>query len=175
MLGETPDPMISSGAGGDTFAALYRVHYPRLLGYVTRLCGEPDLAADIVQEAFVRLHEQSRSLEAPVAWLITVATNLLRNDRSRSTRRAALAASVIPEPAVEPRDVAELREERARIRHAMQSLSRRDEELLALLAGGYSYREMSLALGIHEASVGTLLARAKRAFRTAYGDRDDTP
>lgn len=167
--------MTSSGAGVDAFVALYRAHYPRLLGYVTRLCGEPDLAADIVQEAFVRLHEHPRALEAPAAWLITVATNLLRNDRSRSARRAALAASVVSDSVEAPRDVAELHEERARIRRALQSLPQRDEELLALLAGGYSYREMSQALGIHEASVGTLLARAKRAFRTAYGDPDDTP
>lgn len=158
----------------ELFADLFRTHYPRLLSYVTRLCGEPDLAADIVQEAFVRLHAQPRPLKMPVPWLITVATNLLRNTRTRSTRRAELAAMAVDDTP-EDRDLVVLREEQARVRAALGTLMPRDQQLLTLLACGYSYREMSQALGIHETSVGTLLSRAKRAFRLAYGGRDDTP
>lgn len=167
LQGDRPAP--------DVFAQLYREHYQRVLGYVTRLCGEPDLAADIVQETFMRLHAQSRAMESPGPWLITVATNLLRNARSRGARRAELAASSVPAEASDARDVVEVLEEQQRVRRALARLAPRDQQLLALLAGGYHYREMALALGIHEASVGTLLARAKRAFRAAYGRPDDTP
>jgi DNA-directed RNA polymerase specialized sigma24 family protein len=41
--------------------------------------------------------------------------------------------------------------------------------LLLLRAEGLSYRELADALGIAEASVGTLLARAKTQFREAVG------
>jgi DNA-directed RNA polymerase specialized sigma24 family protein len=34
---------------------------------------------------------------------------------------------------------------------------------------------MAAVLGLHEASVGTLLARAKRAFRQAYEGNADAP
>lgn len=169
-----PAPDAGAAARDDSFAEAYRLHYRRLLGYVIRLTGEPDLAADIVQESFVRLHAQGRALEAPGPWLVTVATNLLRNARSRGARRAQLAADAVLEDAQGSRDAAERREEQQRVRRALATLPAREQELLALLAGGYRYREMAQALGIHEASVGTLLARAKRAFRTAYGSPDGT-
>jgi RNA polymerase sigma-70 factor (ECF subfamily) len=44
---------------------------------------------------------------------------------------------------------------------------------LLLRAEGYSYKEIAEALMIQEASVGTLLARAKRAFRELYEDQAD--
>jgi DNA-directed RNA polymerase specialized sigma24 family protein len=43
---------------------------------------------------------------------------------------------------------------------------------LLLRAEGYSYRDIATALDLNEASVGTLLARAVRAFRESYGDAD---
>ena len=44
----------------------------------------------------------------------------------------------------------------------------RESRLLLLRAEGYSYRDIAAALELHEASVGTLIARARRAFRTLY-------
>jgi len=44
--------------------------------------------------------------------------------------------------------------------------------MLLLRAEGYSYREIASALQLNEPSVGTLLARAKRAFREAYEKPD---
>jgi RNA polymerase sigma-70 factor (ECF subfamily) len=54
------------------------------------------------------------------------------------------------------------------VRSALDRLSPRDQELLLLRAEGYSYRDLADVLSLNEASVGTLLARAKRAFETAY-------
>ncbi|MBA3258421.1 MAG: hypothetical protein H0T68_03010, partial [Gemmatimonadales bacterium] len=45
--------------------------------------------------------------------------------------------------------------------------------LLLLHTEGYSYRDLAVALGLNEASVGTLLARARRAFRRCYGETSD--
>jgi DNA-directed RNA polymerase specialized sigma24 family protein len=45
--------------------------------------------------------------------------------------------------------------------------------MLLLRAEGFSYRDIATALRINEGSVGTLLARAKRAFLDRYeGDAD---
>ena len=52
----------------------------------------------------------------------------------------------------------------------MDRLSERDRGLLLLRAEGYSYRDLATALGLNEASVGTLLARAKREFLKEYGE-----
>jgi RNA polymerase sigma-70 factor (ECF subfamily) len=55
----------------------------------------------------------------------------------------------------------------------MNRLSERDRGLLLLRAEGYSYRDMAAALQINEASIGTLLARAKREFQRLYGEDPD--
>jgi RNA polymerase sigma-70 factor (ECF subfamily) len=55
----------------------------------------------------------------------------------------------------------------------MDVLPERDRKLLLLQAEGFSYRDIASALGLNEASVGTFLARARRAFRTAYEEPAD--
>ncbi len=58
------------------------------------------------------------------------------------------------------------------MRAAIDRLPERERRLLLLRAEGYSYRDMAAALDLNEASVGTLLARARQAFRECYGDPD---
>jgi len=64
---------------------------------------------------------------------------------------------------------------RRRVRAAIDRVPAREREMLLLRAEGFSYREIAAALGLQETSVGTLLARAKRAFRDHYEDRSDAP
>jgi len=153
----------------EDFERLFRTELPRLFRYLDRLSGEPDLAADLVQEAFVRLHRRGEMPERPQLWLVTVALNLFRNARSTDSRRRRLltgwAGSLSP-PA-SPTGIEE-GESPSRVRAALKRLPSRDREMLLLRAEGYSYREISEALKLREASVGTLLARAKRAFREVY-------
>jgi RNA polymerase sigma factor (sigma-70 family) len=153
----------------EEFERLFRELHPRVFGYVNRLCREADLAADIAQEAFVRLHRRGSVPESVMPWLLTVATNLVRNTRSRSARRLELLVTHRDDVAAPPTPDALAAEERRRVHDTMSRLEPREQQLLALLAGGHSYREMAVALGLHEASVGTLLARAKQAFRAHYG------
>lgn len=163
----------SSFAAG--FDAVFRTYHDRVFSYIQRLCGEPDLAADITQETFVRLYRRGNAAELTVPWLITVATNLLRNVRSRAARRLQLlAAARVPEDELVAPNAVD-KEEQARVRKALERLSPRDRQLLSLLAGGFTYREMAAACGLNEASVGTMLSRAKRAFREHYGADDSTP
>ena len=64
---------------------------------------------------------------------------------------------------------------RDRVRAALDRLSERDRQILLLRAEGYGYRDLAVALDLNEASIGTLLARAKRAFRDAYEGAGDAP
>jgi RNA polymerase sigma factor (sigma-70 family) len=154
--------------------ALFRTQVPRLFRYVDRLSGDPELARDLVQDTFVRLFRRGRLPEQPEGWLITVATNLWRNARSTGTRRIRLlgvaqGAGVFSAAAEPPDRGVEAADERERVRETMERLPERDRQLLLLMAEGYSYRDIAAALDLRETSVGTLLARAKRAFRENYG------
>jgi RNA polymerase sigma-70 factor (ECF subfamily) len=61
------------------------------------------------------------------------------------------------------------------VRRALDRLPEREQRLLLLQAEGYSYREIAEALELNEASVGVLLARARRAFRKTYEEPSDAP
>ncbi|MCC7141020.1 MAG: sigma-70 family RNA polymerase sigma factor [Candidatus Eisenbacteria bacterium] len=167
----------SHDAFRERFPTLFETQKPRLERYLARLSGEPQLAADLAQEAFIKLYERGESPDCPEAWLITVATNLFRNARSKESRRTRLLR--------EAETGGDLRESSpsgleglsaagdGRVRRAIETLSEREQSLLLLRTEGYSYRELALALDLEESSVGTLLARAKRAFRAAYEEAHD--
>src|SRR3954469_9579591 len=85
------------------FRTLFQTEFPRLFRYLDRLSGEPDLAADLAQEAFIRLSRRGTMPDRPASWLISVAMNLFRNQRSTDARRrrlltAARAESVLADP-----------------------------------------------------------------------------
>jgi RNA polymerase sigma-70 factor (ECF subfamily) len=164
----------------DQFVGLFESHFRRLYRYLDRLSGEPELAADLAQEAFVRLYRRGSMPDRPEAWLITVAMNLFRNARSARARRRRLLShtrgeSVHSDPPAAPGDAADARESRRRVRMALDQLSERERRMLLLRAEGFSYRDIAAALELNEASVGTLLARARGAFRQAYEDAFGAP
>jgi RNA polymerase sigma-70 factor (ECF subfamily) len=161
----------------DGFVALFDVHFPRLYRYLDRLSGEPDLAADVAQEAFVKLYRRGAMPDSPEAWLISVALNLFRNARSSRSRRGRLltqvrSEGVLADPPPSPDQAVLAEESRLRVRRAIDRLPERERRLLLLRAEGYSYRDVATALELNEASVGTLLARARQSFRECYEDLD---
>jgi len=159
-----------------TFEAAFRrefdERYAPLARYLARLVGEPESAADLAQEAFVRLFQRGSMPDDPAAWLVSVAHNLLRNERQQIARRLRLLQQRGEElaPNESGADATlEARELRANVRRALDALPERERQMLLLRYEGFSYREIAHALAINEASVGTLLARAKTAFRDALG------
>jgi RNA polymerase sigma-70 factor (ECF subfamily) len=159
---------------------LFHAHFHRLVRYLDRLSGDSELAADLAQEAFIKLHQRGSVPDCPEAWLITVAMNLFRNVKSTSARRRRLltparAEASLGDPLPTPGQSAEAADERARVRAAIDRLSERERQLLLLRAEGYGYRDLAQALELNEASIGTLLARAKRAFREAYQSEAHAP
>ena len=156
----------------DAVAALYQARFQSLFRYLDRLTGDPDLAKDLAQDAFVRLYRRGALPEDPPAWLATVATNLFRDHRRQSRRRAELITEH-PTDAAPPGEPPSadaglmVHEARSQARAALDALPSRDRRLLLLRHEGYSYRELAHAVGVAESSVGTLLVRATRMFRDA--------
>lgn len=161
---------------GQAFEALYTAGFHPLYTYLDRLTGDPALAADVAQDAYLRLQARGALPDNPPAWIVAVAHNLLR-DVTRKHRRQLrlLAADPIAVPTANPAplpDAAVLADERRRlVRAALERLPVRDRQLLLLRHAGYSYREIATAIDVKEGSVGTLLVRATAAFRRSYEDR----
>lgn len=141
-----------------------------LFRYVDRMVGDPDLAADITQESFVRLLDQTLPDDEVRRWLFTVATNLVRDDARMAARRRRLLAqryehSNLSADPMELPDRAAVRSERvAAVRAALAQLPERDRQLLLMREEGFRYAEMAQAVEVAPGSVGTLLARALARF-----------
>jgi len=154
----------------DQFVRLFEAHFPRLFRYLNRLSGDRELAADLAQEAFVRLYRRGALPDTPGPWLVSVALNLFRNERSTRSRRLRLLTPARGEriqgdPPAAPEQAALAEDSRRRVRRVLERLPEREQSLLLLRAEGFSYREMAQALRVKEGSVGVLLARARRSFR----------
>lgn len=162
----------------DAFVELFTAGFRRLFRYLDRLTGDPELAADLAQEAYARLYRRQSLPDLPDAWLVSVAMNLLRNAHATERRRRELLSVVrldrsLSDPGLTPDQMAAASETRLAVRSVLDRLPERERRLLLLSAEGYSYREIALALDLREVSVGTLLARARDAFRVLYQRRAD--
>jgi RNA polymerase sigma-70 factor (ECF subfamily) len=166
-------------AGGDLherqFVEQFLAYYPAIFRHLYRILGSQQEAEDLAQETFLRLHRQrfpqdEGSPHNVRAWLYRVATNLaynaLRGQERRERRQQAAAAegSLAPDPA----EQVQRREAREAVRRVLAALPERDAKLLLLRHSGLSYRELAQALDLATGSVGTLLARAHRAFEALY-------
>jgi len=162
----------------DDFVRRFETNAPRLVRFLTRLSGEPDLAADLVQSAFVQLYRRGAMPDSPEAWLISVAMNLLRNEKTTRSRRLRLLTPARGEQSLadappSPEAAAGAEDVRRSVRAALDRLPEREQRLLLLQAEGFRYREIAVALELNEASVGVLLVRARQKFRAAYEEESD--
>lgn len=74
-------------------------------------------------------------------------------------------------PVSNPEEAAAANQEANRVRKVLQGIGRRDAEILVLRNEGMNYEEISMALGLHAASIGTFAARAQKAFQKEYRKR----
>ena len=154
------------------FEATFEEQYPGLFRYCHSLTGDPDLADDLAQEAFVRLYDGrvEGTDHGLRAWLFRTATHLIRDGhRAGENRRRLLEAHPVRPGGSEPPDEAVQRSEQvAPVREALNHLTEREREILLMRHGGFSYREIAEAVEVAPSSVGTLLARAERNFVNVY-------
>ena len=176
----TPSTARSDASFEEAFRACYAARFASLFTYLDRLTGDPELASDAAQEAFVRLHQRGTMPDKPAGWLAAVANNLVRDERRRATRQLRLLTqqpSRAPSgsPAADPAAELERSERVGAVRAALETLSPRDRQALLLRHAGYSYREIAAALHLADGSVGTTLVRAGRAFRAAFKELHGAP
>lgn len=152
-----------------TIEQLFETYHDAIYGYVYRLTGDADLAADIAQETFIRWVEDEPEDSNPRAWLYTVATNLVRDQSRVQSRRLVLLqetpdAAPLGAPTPAPDSSVEAEERQRTVRRALDALPERERTMLLMQQEGFSHREIADATGTTTKSVGTMLARALRRF-----------
>lgn len=146
--------------------SLYEAHRPALVRYLARFAGDPDLAEDAAQEAFVRLAERPPAREENLrAWLFTVATRIAVDQTRARRRREGLLEAGPDDPALgDPPDAPDEALDRARIRRrvraALDTLDEKERTVLLMREEGFAHKEIAAAVGTTTGSVGTMIARA---------------
>lgn len=173
-MNKTDEQLLERLEQGDqtAFEALFLRHYERVYRVLYNLVGMRDEAEDLAQETFLALYHHPprlRSGDGLAAWLGRVALNrgynALRGERRRQQRYERLDR---PDSGGDPYNEVARSEEQAHVRAVLAYLTERQRNLLLLRYAGLSYAEIAAALEIAPGSVGTLLARAERAFQQAY-------
>jgi RNA polymerase sigma-70 factor (ECF subfamily) len=153
---------------------LYREHCVHLFRYLNRLGGDPELAADAVQETFMRLAERPPQAGALRAWLYRVGTNVvLDSGRTRRRRLRLLAGSpesaTLADPPLDPEAALDREERRRRVQAALAALSARDRTVLLMRAEGFAHREIAATIGVSTQSVGSIVLRAMKKLAATLG------
>ena len=154
------DPMAELG---ELFATLETP----LLNYAISLVQKPDIAQDLVQDAFLRLHERLDEVREPKAWLYRTVHNLAMSHHRKYSRVIAMDfedSDGFPEP-VDGETLPDDRLERMEaVGMAMLCLDRLKEnarELIQLkFVENLSYKEIAERTGLSVGNVGYKLHHA---------------
>jgi len=158
-------------AAKDDFAAFYVVTRVRLLRQLTVMTGDPELAADVLQEAFARAWQRWRrvsSLENPEAWVRTVAWRVAVSQHRR--RVVALDRLRRFFGHWEPTQPEAVVEESMDLTTALFRLRPEHRRALVLYEMcGLSVSEVAQETGVPEGTVKSRLSRARQALAAGLG------
>lgn len=158
----------------DEAEKFYNREYPTLYRYIFYLTGDREITEEVCQESFMRWFnlDEPEVIDYPRAWLKKVAGRLVVNHFRRQNLRSGLEKPMEPEKMELMATTMEKDIERIEIEDAMSRLPWRDVLLLKLRMEGKSYQELAELLDIAPTSVGTMLARAMRKFRSEYEGKE---
>jgi RNA polymerase sigma-70 factor, ECF subfamily len=146
---------------------IFRAQYRRICHVVARVVRDHARAEDLAVEVFLKFSRNRKAQGSRAeGWLYRTAVRMgldelrRRERRSRYERLLGFGSRVLT-----PEEIHAATEEQNKVRLVLGMLPRRQSELLLLRSLDLSYAEVAAALDLNPASIGTLTARAQKAFR----------
>lgn len=181
---DLPDEVLLAGYGqGDPelAVAFVRRFQARVFGVALAIAGDPSVAEEVAQQAFVRAWQHAGAYDprrAPVGGWLGVITRNLALDAARVRPPAGLDPSgllerlVDPAPASDPEGLLVAAEAAGTLREALRSLPR-EQATAVVLAGmvGLSASQIAEREGIPLGTAKTRVRTALRRLRAELGDR----
>ncbi len=165
---------VTVDATGADFDALFVAGYPRLVRTVGFICGDVDVAADCVADAFERAYVRWRKvgrLEDPLGWVRRVAINRATDVHRRRSRgrRAVLRLAGRPDATrhheLQVTDATAFRD--SELAAAMVELSPQQRAVVALhYLDDLSVADVATAMGLSDGAVKYHLHQARGRLRT---------
>ena len=166
---------LGAKASESDFEELYRAELPRVYNFFRYRVGDGPLAEDLTSETFEKAwrsrERYRRDLGAFSTWLFTIARRVAVDHYRKHAETVALddlSNLAIP---MNMEDLAQQRDEFARLSVLLSRLADRDRELVALKYGaGLTNRTIAGLTGLSESNVGVILHRALQTLRKEWED-----
>jgi RNA polymerase sigma factor (sigma-70 family) len=156
------------------FGSLVERHQRLVFGVALARCGDPVLAEDVAQEAFVAAWndlDRLRDVDRVGSWVAGIARNLAATAARARSRREDVR-ELEPLPVRTPEDEARSREDRELLQHALADIPADHREALVLFyLQGQSIADIATGLGVREDLVKQRLSRGRRALRDSVTAR----
>ncbi len=155
---------------------LFASHYRQLVRLAALLVADRSLAEEVVQDAYVRLHQRWRTLREPDRALGYLRTSVINGARSALRRRAVArryAATLVALPDMPSAETSTLDAyEQAVVIAALRRLPSRQREALVLrYYADLSEADIAEAMGISRGAVKSHAARGLAALRQILESR----
>ena len=159
--GERPDSLVPAPTGEvielASFDDLYQAEYEPMVRLARGLVDSPEIAEEVVQDAFAKVFDRWGRLDQPGAYLRTAVVNGTRSElRKREVRRRiGLRPFIPPKP-----------EERDYLLDALDQLSPRQKTVLVLkFYADMTEREIAQAMGVRPGTVKSATSRGLAELR----------
>lgn len=168
--------LIARVRAGDRTAErlLYDRHVDRVYRLVYRMAGDPDLARDFTQDAFVRAFEKLGTYRGEAAfstWLHSVATSVTLNGLRRVRRLRRYETDLEHGATVADRTREAEPDLKIRLRWAIDGLPEGYRTVFVMHElEGYTHEEIAGALGVEVGTSKAQLSRARARLREALAD-----
>lgn len=164
----------------NAFGALVERYQTRVYNLALRMCGNPDDAFDLAQEAFFRAWRGLPGFQFDSAfstWLFRLSANVCLDWLRAKKRRPTVSLTTVddedeevqldlPDPGKSPEELVLAAEDRAALTKALNGLPVEYRQILTLRAiDDLSYAEIAGILKIKEGTVKSRLSRARLALR----------
>lgn len=175
----TDEQLMTAYLDGDqhAFRCLFNRYAPQLHRAALRRGLSADDAADVVQQAFVHLHQGRRDFKPDSAlrpWLYTIAFNIMRDYGRRRFSQRRLRERLAREPSVEAtKEPTSVCSQPTVMQKALNRLSNAQREVLVLhYFEELSFKEIAGILGGKEGAVRGRAHRAYEKLRAILAGRD---
>jgi len=147
----------------DSMVGLFTSLEEPLLRYAWRFLQDSEAAQDVVQEAFMKLHDQFHTVKTPRSWLCRAVHNLALNQIRAGRKFVALdfteSGGTLPDTDPLPDEHLQRMEAIGQTRLLIEDLDERSRELIRLkFEEGLSYKEMAARMQLSVGNVGFILS-----------------
>ena len=170
---EIREDLVVRAASGDVaaFEELYRENASRVYLLCLRMCGDPSLAEELAQEAFVRAWQKLGSFRGDSAfstWLHRITVNVVLGDRRSTARREARVKSVGDDLPVDLSSSEPFPGQALDLERSIAALPDGARTVFVLHdIEGYRHKDIARLTGLAEGTSKAQLHRARKLLRKA--------